>query len=515
MIAKVTRGDDTGGLVRYLLGAGRANEHTDQRVIATSVGVEVDLSTTLDDGQRRSLVDQLETPRAIYGGSPTKGHVYHLSLSNPAADRVLTDEEWAVVVGEVMDDLGFTEASGKAPAPWAAFRHGEGAAGQDHVHVAATMLREDGTKVSTWNDFRTLSTACRRMEQRFGLTVVEGRTAGAAPGLSRAELEIAVRTEQVPDRVRLARTVRAAAAASADEAEFVRRLRAGGVKVRPRFAGGDGSKVTGFAVAFSDEPGPAGGMRGPHPDSHQVDDPKGVERRWFAAGKLAKDLSLPVLRAGWTTVEDQAAAWTGGTPGGRETVEVTDERLFGAAAKRARAATAALTNADPTDARQWGRAARDAAGVYAQVAVRLEPDGYGPYTDLASELARSAAMVDHHERRSSSLEGIASIAAQVGVLASKGSTQGWIIVAVELARLAGAIAKAHEARAELARARTLQRPLATIGADYGTVVATSGTEPARRVPPAAPVFPRSTRGTGHKPAPTLPPELRPDPTVER
>lgn len=87
MIAKVTRGDDTGGLVRYLLGAGRANEHTDQRVIATSVGVEVDLSTTLDDGQRRSLVDQLETPRAIYGGSPSKGHVYHLSLSNPAADR--------------------------------------------------------------------------------------------------------------------------------------------------------------------------------------------------------------------------------------------------------------------------------------------------------------------------------------------------------------------------------------------------------------------------------------------
>lgn len=518
MIAKVTRGDDSAGLVRYLLGGGRANEHTDQRVIAVSAGIDVDLSTTLDDQRRRALVDQLETPKAIYGGTPAKGNVYHLSLSNPAEDRVLTDIEWAAVVGEVMDDLGFTEASGRAAAPWAAFRHGEGAAGQDHVHVAATMVREDGTRVSTWNDFRTLSTACRRMEQRYGLTVVEGRTAGAAKGLSRAELEIAERTEQIPDRVRLARTVRAAAASSADEAEFVRRLRHGGLRVRPRFAHNDGSKVTGFAVAFPDEQAPDGdgGVRGPHPDSHQVEDPKQAERRWFAAGKLAKDLSLPALRAGWPEVADQAAAWTGDSAAGRETVPLTDERLFGAAAKRAKEATDALAGADPSDARRWGRAARDAAGVYAQVAERLEPDGHGPYSDIAAELARSAGMVDHHERRSSSLNGVAAIAAQVGTLAAKGSTKGWIIVAVELVRLAGAISKAHEARVELDRARTLNAPLSTIEAEYAIaggppVEKLTGVERARQVNAAAPVFPRSGRGTPPTQTPPVrPPSQRPD-----
>lgn len=511
MIAKVTRGDDPGGLVRYLLGAGRSNEHVDQRVIAVSPGVEVDLSAALDDGQRRGLVDQLETPKAIYGGAPAKGYVYHLSLSNSPGDRILTDREWAEVVDETMTDLGFSGA-GRASAPWAAFRHGEGASGHDHVHVAVTMVREDGTRVSTSNDFRTLSTVCRKMEQRYGLSVVEGRTAGAGKGLSRAELEIGERTGLVPDRVRLARTVRAAAAASADEAEFVRRLRAGGLQVRPRFARDDGSRVTGFAVALPVQPGTGDRVQGPHGDGHQVQDQKQGERRWFAAGKLDKDLSLPVLRAGWTELEDQGAAWTGATPEGRETTTVDDGRLFPAAARRAKEATDALVAADPADARQWGRAARDAAGVYAQVAERLEPGGYGPYTDLAAGLARSAGMVDHHERRSSSLRGVATIAAQVATLASKGSPQGWIIVAAELTRLASAIAKAHAARGELGRARSLHQPLAALAAVSAPA---PPAERARHVTASAPVFPRSGRGTGPAPATSAPPTRRPDRNMER
>lgn len=512
MIAKVTRGDDPGGLVRYLLGGGRSNEHVDQRVIATSPGVEVDLSTTLDDRQRRSLVDQLETPKAIYGGAPAKGYVYHLSLSNPPGDRVLSDGEWAEVVGETMADLGFS-GGGRASAPWAAFRHGAGANGHDHVHVAVTMVREDGSRVSTSNDFRTLSASCRKMEQRYGLVVVEGRTAGAAKGLSRAELEIEDRTGLVPDRVRLARSVRAAAASSVDEGEFVRRLRNDGVMVRPRFAANDPGEVTGFAVAFREPL--EGGVQGPHPDSGQVEDPKVGKRRWYAAGKLAKDLSLPVLRAGWNTIEDQAAAWTGTPTAGREAVEVSDDRLFGAAARRTSEASDALAGIDPSDAQGWAQAARDTAGVYAQVAVRLEPDGRGPYSDLAAELARSAATADHHERRTSSLSGIASIAAQVGTLTGKGSTQGWMIVAAELLRLAGAITRAHEARQELQRARTLTAATTTIGVPGPAGPAggeVSAGERARQVSAAAPVLPR--HGPAGKPAsakpPVVPPVQRPD-----
>ncbi|MCU1654613.1 MAG: hypothetical protein JWQ60_5762, partial [Pseudonocardia sp.] len=35
MIAKVSRGWRVGGLLRYLMGPGRANEHTEQRVVAS------------------------------------------------------------------------------------------------------------------------------------------------------------------------------------------------------------------------------------------------------------------------------------------------------------------------------------------------------------------------------------------------------------------------------------------------------------------------------------------------
>ncbi|MFW1308663.1 hypothetical protein ACEV7Y_23360, partial [Vibrio parahaemolyticus] len=46
----------------------------------------------------------------------------------------------------------------------------------------------------------------------------------------------------------LARSVRAAAGASENEAEFVRRLRRSGVLVRPRFAEGTTDVITGYSI---------------------------------------------------------------------------------------------------------------------------------------------------------------------------------------------------------------------------------------------------------------------------
>jgi hypothetical protein len=41
VIAKVTRGTDAAGLVRYLFGPGKSDEHVDQRVVATGDGTAV------------------------------------------------------------------------------------------------------------------------------------------------------------------------------------------------------------------------------------------------------------------------------------------------------------------------------------------------------------------------------------------------------------------------------------------------------------------------------------------
>lgn len=75
------------------------------------------------------------------------------------------------------------------------------------------------------------------------------------------------------------RTVRAAATASVDEGEFVRRLRRGGVLIRPRYAAGRDDVVAGYSVA--------------------VRPPAGQKPIWYGGGRLAGDLTLPRLREGW------------------------------------------------------------------------------------------------------------------------------------------------------------------------------------------------------------------------
>jgi hypothetical protein len=255
VIAKITRGADGAGLVRYLMGEGRAEEHTDQRVIAAADMVVVPIGTALSPEEVGELGRQLDAARTLYGTEVADGHVWHLALSNPAGDRQLSDTEWAGVVRDAMSRLGFSEASGKAPCRWVAVRHGRSAGGHDHVHVAVSLVREDGMKASIWRDRVRMSELCAESEARLGLTVVDGRQRGGLPGAGRAEVEASARRGRPePERVSLARLVRGAAVASGGEAEFVRRLRAAGAIVRPRYTEGGTAEVVGYSVALRPAP---------------------------------------------------------------------------------------------------------------------------------------------------------------------------------------------------------------------------------------------------------------------
>jgi len=78
MIAKVTRGASGRGLIRYLLGPGKANEHTDQRVITSGLvlGGEAlagaDLSgQEIADWERHSTRPTTLTARIRWAGIST------------------------------------------------------------------------------------------------------------------------------------------------------------------------------------------------------------------------------------------------------------------------------------------------------------------------------------------------------------------------------------------------------------------------------------------------------------
>ena len=124
--------------------------------------------------------------------------------------------------------------------------------GGDHIHLAVNLVREDGTKASTHNDYKRASVAVAELEGRHGLEVVAGRHVGrSAPAENRAEVHRA-RAAGAAETYssRLARTVRAVAAVADSEDEFVRRSRSEGLWLRPRFrTGGQDVVVTGYAVA--------------------------------------------------------------------------------------------------------------------------------------------------------------------------------------------------------------------------------------------------------------------------
>jgi hypothetical protein len=74
--------------------------------------------------------------------------VYHLAISAAEDDRRLSDAEWADVVGEYVHRIGLAPRGDEEAVRWVAVRHAD-----NHVHVVATLARQDGKRVWPRNDF--------------------------------------------------------------------------------------------------------------------------------------------------------------------------------------------------------------------------------------------------------------------------------------------------------------------------------------------------------------------------
>jgi hypothetical protein len=321
--------------------------------------------------------------------------------------------------------------------------HGTSTNGNQHIHIAASLVRGDGLGVNLWQSKRTLSRVCAELEYTYGLSVVEGREGRGMPGLSRAELERTAREQLTePPRVTLARLVREASVASKDEAEFVRRLRGSGVLVRPRFETGGQGAVVGYSVALWTT--------------------GGVAPIWFGGGKLAKDLTLPHLRQFWGVPNDDRKAavvkWsaTKTVATGREVLRGHPDDWQRAVAGVERSLER-LRAVPTSDLAAWRGAAREAAGVFAAWSRRLEGKSPGPLAATADALARSA------QSRSGELapergavrdfRGVAAIVAQSQL--SRDSPMAWAMLINQLGRTLRTICDAHAARGETEMAKLL------------------------------------------------------------
>ena len=442
MIGKITKGSSGRALIRYLFGPGRANEHTDQRVLSSGLSVGIEEGRALSAAEIAGLGAAIDVANDRFGTNPLGGHIWHVSLSIPKVDRLIVDDEWSDMAQRVMSALGF-ERQGVQPAAWVAIGHGASADGNQHLHIAASLIRLDGRQVNIWQDRKTLSRVCAELEKDYGFTVIDGREGKGMPGLSRAELERTARAQlPEPPRITLARLVREASVASKDEAEFVRRLRGSGALVRPRFESGGQEAVVGYSVALRTKD-----------DSAPI---------WFGGGKLAKDLTLPHLRQFWGVSYDDAKAgvveWsaTRSVTPGREALRghPDDWRRAVAAVERS---LERLSAVPLSDLAAWRGAAREAAGVLAAWSRRLERDRPGPLAAIADALARSSQnrpgdpTPDRGAVRD--FRGVAAIVAQSQL--SSDSHMVWANLIDQMGRTLRAIGDAHAARGELHAAKVL------------------------------------------------------------
>jgi hypothetical protein len=318
VIGKVLRGRNVRRLLYYLYGPGRANEHTDPHLVA-GFGDPAELEPERrPDGTRdfRRLTGLLEQPLAAVTGPGYDKPVWHCAVRAAPEDPVLSDAEWALVAERVIHRTRLASAGDELGVRWVAVRHAA-----DHVHIVATLTRQDGVRPRIWNDYYRVREACQEAERRFGLRSTAPADRTAAKRATRAETEQAARrgwTE--PARMTLRRDVCTAAAGAGSEQEFFTRLRAAGVLVRERHSRGAADEVTGYAVGLPGHTARDGGVV------------------WYGGGKLAADLTLPKLRAPWAGPDLGRARFSGaGVPAAavrgtlRTMVTQTAERAAGEA----------------------------------------------------------------------------------------------------------------------------------------------------------------------------------------
>ena len=243
------RGEDVAGLIYYLYGPGRHEEHTDPHIV-TGWRHPAELEPPLrPDGTRdfRKLTGLLKQPHAAMGKYGFRRPVWHLSMRAAPRDKVLSDEEWAQIARDVMIRSGLCPDGEEDDAVrWIAVRHGD-----DHIHVVAMLARQDRRRVRLSYERLKVRDACRAAEERYGLesTAPADRTAPRRP--TRAEREKAARRGlDEPTRVTLRRHVTTAAAGAGSEQEFFALLGRAGVLVRPRYSAKNPGQVTGYAVAL-------------------------------------------------------------------------------------------------------------------------------------------------------------------------------------------------------------------------------------------------------------------------
>ena len=189
MIPNITRGSDPAGLLRYLFGRGRSNEHSDQHMVCASPAItdcfDLDgrpttsfsrIAHELDRWYRRLAQDGQPMPPDMRGRrnpdqEAGKDRIWHCSLAIKAGQGIMDDQQWRQLVEDYLTRMGILDDSG-SDVRWVAVRHGLSKNGNDHVHIVVDLATSSGW-INPFHDRILAQDSCRAMERdRPGLTAL-------------------------------------------------------------------------------------------------------------------------------------------------------------------------------------------------------------------------------------------------------------------------------------------------------------------------------------------------------
>ncbi|MGO9788586.1 MAG: relaxase/mobilization nuclease domain-containing protein [Solirubrobacteraceae bacterium] len=171
----ITRGGSTGRVLGYLVGKGRSGEHVNPHVVAgrawavfekgartlsNRAGDVRDLAAFIDGPMNEALADgRLARPptRAAKEQEGEKAveravHVWHCSLALHPEEPAVGDERWSAIATRYMQLMRLEPADGGPACRWVAIHHGPAKGGNDHIHIVANVVGEDGRRWGEHND---------------------------------------------------------------------------------------------------------------------------------------------------------------------------------------------------------------------------------------------------------------------------------------------------------------------------------------------------------------------------
>ncbi|EKX61099.1 relaxase/mobilization nuclease domain-containing protein [Streptomyces ipomoeae] len=277
MIAAIKpAGTNTRGLLAYLYGRGTHDEHFDPHIVAGFAMLGMPDPGRDENATLTELARYLDEPVSLRNsefGKPVTDHVWHCPVRAAPEDRYLSDTEWAEIAQSIVQAAGIAPAGDDLACRWIAVRHAD-----DHIHILATTVREDGRRPKLHDSGIRVGDACREIEKDYGLRRLKKGDRTSARRPTQAEMHKAERLGwEQPSPAWLQDRIRAAIPHVTGAEEFIAYLEASGIEVQVRR--GPSGDLLGYAVGRPGDVNEAG------------------EQIYHPGSKISPNLSLPKIKA--------------------------------------------------------------------------------------------------------------------------------------------------------------------------------------------------------------------------